>query len=440
MNGATAVGPGGKAAAAAAPLRLQHYLVMAGVAAAVVLACVRYAPPASGYGLLAAVTPPSESAAARIGAVAVARAADGGEAAAAVRDDLHDQVAPPQPASAKVVIFNFGDSNSDTGGMAAVNGMNINLPEGRTFFRRPTGRLSDGRLVIDFICESLHTPYLSPYLKALGADFRNGVNFAIGGSTATPGGSPFSLDVQLHQWLYFRARSMEMINLGQRPPIDRDGFRRAIYTIDIGQNDLSAYMHLPFEQVVAKIPAIVAQIKYTIETLYSHGARKFWIHGTGALGCLPQKLAIPRDDADAGLDAHGCLKTYNAAARRFNAQLAEAIGQLRQRMVDAALVFVDMYAIKYDLVANHTAHGIARPLMACCGHGGPPYNYNHFKACMSAEMQLCDVDARFVSWDGVHFTEAANAIVAAKVLTGDYSTPRVTIASLVNSTLVPNDG
>ncbi|KAL5671826.1 hypothetical protein ACJX0J_016132, partial [Zea mays] len=61
--------------------------------------------------------------------------------------------------------------------------------------------------------ESLHTPFLSPYLKALGADFSNGVNFAIGGSTATPGGSPFSLDVQLHQWLYFRARSMEMINL-----------------------------------------------------------------------------------------------------------------------------------------------------------------------------------------------------------------------------------
>ncbi|CAO2208086.1 unnamed protein product [Urochloa humidicola] len=426
MNGATAPGAGGKAGAAAAPLRLQHYLVMAGVAAAVVLACVRYAPPAAGYYGLLAVAPPAE-AAARIGAVAV----DGG---AGVRDGLPD---PAPPSS--VVIFNFGDSNSDTGGMAAVNGMNINLPEGRTFFRRPTGRLSDGRLVIDFICESLHTPYLSPYLKALGADFRNGVNFAIGGSTATPGGSPFSLDVQLHQWLYFRARSMEMINLGQRPPIDRDGFRRAIYTIDIGQNDLSAYMHLPFDQVVAKIPGIVAQIKYTIETLYSHGARKFWIHGTGALGCLPQKLAIPRD-ADAVLDSHGCLKTYNAAARRFNAQLAEACGLLRRRMVDAALVFVDMYAIKYDLVANHTAHGIARPLMACCGYGGPPYNYNHFKACMSAEMQLCDVGARFISWDGVHFTEAANAIVAAKVLTGDYSTPRVTIASLVNSTLLPNDG
>jgi len=108
-------------------------------------------------------------------------------------------------------------------------------------------------------------------------------------------------------------------------------------------------------------------------------------------------------------------------------------------MVDAALVFVDVYAAKYDLVASHAAHGIARPLMACCGYGGPPYNYHHFKACMSAEMQLCDVGARFASWDGVHFTEAANAIVAAKLLTGNHSTPRVTIASLVNATLLPNN-
>ena len=57
----------------------------------------------------------------------------------------------------------------------------------------------------------------------------------------------------------------ETRDAGQKPPIDRDGFRRAIYTIDIGQNDLSAYMHLPFDQVLAKIPSVVAQIKYTIE-------------------------------------------------------------------------------------------------------------------------------------------------------------------------------
>ncbi|KAL9305541.1 GDSL esterase/lipase [Arabidopsis thaliana] len=52
------------------------------------------------------------------------------------------------------VIFNFGDSNSDTGGLFAGLGYSIGLPNGRSFFQRSTGRLSDGRLVIDFLCKS----------------------------------------------------------------------------------------------------------------------------------------------------------------------------------------------------------------------------------------------------------------------------------------------
>jgi hypothetical protein len=47
----------------------------------------------------------------------------------------------------------------------------------------------------------------------LGADFRNNINFAIGRSTVTLGGSPFSLDVQFHQFLYQRVRCVELINL-----------------------------------------------------------------------------------------------------------------------------------------------------------------------------------------------------------------------------------
>lgn len=47
-------------------------------------------------------------------------------------------------------VFNFGDSNSDTGGLAAAFGQ-APLPNGETFFHRSAGRYSDGRLVIDFI-------------------------------------------------------------------------------------------------------------------------------------------------------------------------------------------------------------------------------------------------------------------------------------------------
>lgn len=52
----------------------------------------------------------------------------------------------------KAVIFNFGDSNSDTGGLAAAMGYEFGYPDGRAFFHG-TGRLCDGRLIIDFLCK-----------------------------------------------------------------------------------------------------------------------------------------------------------------------------------------------------------------------------------------------------------------------------------------------
>lgn len=45
-------------------------------------------------------------------------------------------------------IFNFGDSNSDTGSMP------MSSPNGNTYFQKPSGRSSDGRLIIDFLGNS----------------------------------------------------------------------------------------------------------------------------------------------------------------------------------------------------------------------------------------------------------------------------------------------
>ena len=47
-------------------------------------------------------------------------------------------------------IYNFGDSNSDTGSVSAVI-RPVPYPNGRSFGGRPSGRYSDGRLIIDFI-------------------------------------------------------------------------------------------------------------------------------------------------------------------------------------------------------------------------------------------------------------------------------------------------
>ncbi|RRT47315.1 hypothetical protein B296_00051629 [Ensete ventricosum] len=81
-------------------------------------------------------------------------------------------------------IFSFGDSLADTGNILASAGDSAGavsrLPYGETYFHRPTGRYSDGRLIIDFI-----VPLLRPYLGGgSDEDFRHGANFAVGGATA----------------------------------------------------------------------------------------------------------------------------------------------------------------------------------------------------------------------------------------------------------------
>lgn len=85
-------------------------------------------------------------------------------------------------------IYAFGDSFTDTGNTKTIAGVGAylsasNPPYGRTFFHHPTNRFSDGRLVIDFLTETLSLPYLPPYLQKE-ADRSHGVNFAVAGSTA----------------------------------------------------------------------------------------------------------------------------------------------------------------------------------------------------------------------------------------------------------------
>ncbi|XP_022719567.1 GDSL esterase/lipase At1g09390-like [Durio zibethinus] len=324
------------------------------------------------------------------------------------------------------IIFNFGDSNSDTGGLTSGLGFPVNLPNGRSFFHRSTGRLSDGRLLIDFLCQSLNASFLSPYLDSLsGSNFTNGANFAVVGSSTLPKFVPFSLYIQVMQFLHFKARSLELVNTGSRNLINDEGFRNALYIIDIGQNDIadSFAKNLSYVQVTKRVPSIITEINNAVKALYNQGGRKFWIHNTGPLGCLPQKLwLVEKKD----LDPHGCLLSYNSAAQLFNEALRHLCIQLRSELAGATIVYVDIYAVKYELIANSKKYGFSSPLMACCGSGGPPYNYNIRVTCGQPGYQVCNEGSRFVSWDGIHYTEAANTIVASKVLSTAYSTPRTT--------------
>ncbi|VVA13341.1 Hypothetical predicted protein [Prunus dulcis] len=283
-------------------------------------------------------------------------------------------------------MFNFGDSNSDTGGLSAAFGQ-APYPNGETYFHTPSGRYSDGRLLIDFIAESLRLPHLSAFLDSVGSNFSHGANFATAGSTIRPpnttisqsGVSPISLDVQLVQFLDFRTRSQIYQKKGEvfgKLLPKKEYFSQALYTFDIGQNDLTAgyKLNLTTEQVKAYVPDVLSQLSHTIKIVYEQGGRSFWIHNTGPLGCLPYVLDRFLINP-AQIDKYGCADQFNEVAQYFNQRLKEALLHLKKDLPLAAITYVDVYSVKRTLITQTKKYGFGNPLIACCGHGGK-YNYN----------------------------------------------------------------
>ncbi|XP_060195993.1 GDSL esterase/lipase At5g14450 [Lycium barbarum] len=336
-------------------------------------------------------------------------------------------------------IYNFGDSNSDTGGISAAFEP-IQAPYGESFFRKPAGRFSDGRLLIDFIAEHMSLPYLSPYLDSIGSNFRHGANFATGGSTIRrqnetifqSGISPFFLDVQIVHFHRFKSRTEELYRQEKNKlPRPRE-FSHSLYTIDIGQTDLAVgFRQMSNIQLRAAIPDIINHFSAAVTRLYQQGARAFWIHNIRPIGCLPTATLYLRNPKPGVLDNYGCLKSHNNLALEFNRQLKARIGTLRAELGHAAITYVDVYAAKYELISNAKSQGFMEPQKICCGvHEGNAHVWCGQKGIVrGAEVfgGACANPSGYISWDGVHYSQAANHWIANHILNGSFSDPPIPI-------------
>ncbi|XP_055816793.1 GDSL esterase/lipase At1g54790 [Solanum dulcamara] len=336
-------------------------------------------------------------------------------------------------------VFNFGDSNSDTGGLVAGVGDRLEPPNGQTYFKNPSGRFCDGRLIIDFLMDAMDLPFLNSYLDSIAApSFRKGANFAAAGSTILPATassvSPFSFGIQVAQFFRFKNRVSEI--QAKTRKYDKyvpaqDFFQKGLYIFDIGQNDIAGgFYSKTLDQILASIPTILLEFEDGVKRLYDLGARNFWVHNTGPLGCLGQNIAKFGTDASK-LDELGCVSSHNQAAKILNLQLYALCKKLQSQYSDANITHVDIFSIKSNLIANYSRNGFEQPLMACCGYGGYPLNYDSRIACGQTKVldgnnvtaKACNDSSEYINWDGIHYTETANQFVASQILTGKYSDP-----------------
>ncbi|KAK9191799.1 hypothetical protein WN943_020414 [Citrus x changshan-huyou] len=335
-------------------------------------------------------------------------------------------------------IYNFGDSNSDTGAVSAAFGR-VPFPNGKTFFGKPSGRFCDGRLIIDFLAEGLGLPFLNAYLDSLQPNFQHGANFAASGSTIQPvdsklfgaGFNPLSLNIQLSQFEQLKERSMELYNQAKTSQIKSnlprpEDFSKVLYTLDSGQNDLQFWLEsMREEQVKASIPNIIDHFALAIEKLYQEGARKFWIHNTGPIGCLPS-MVIKYPPKPGNADQNGCIRPFNEVAQEFNKQLKDRVSRLRAQLHDAVLIYVDIYSAKYTLITEAKKHGFVSPFEYCCGNWR-----EHDAKCWEKVIvngtkvgaAICNDPSKYISWDGIHYTEAANHWIANRIMDGSFSDP-----------------
>ncbi|KAK6242165.1 hypothetical protein SCA6_007554, partial [Theobroma cacao] len=155
-------------------------------------------------------------------------------------------------------IFNFGDSNSDTGGLS-VAFRSTPPPNRLTHIHAPAGRDCDGRLLIDFI----GPPDLNAYLASVGTNFSHGANFAVAGATIRQTAfNPISLGEDL-RFLINKSAAIEKLLPKE------DYLPRALYTFDIGQKDLTAgyKLNLTTQVVKAYVPYLLTQFSSILKDL-----------------------------------------------------------------------------------------------------------------------------------------------------------------------------
>ncbi|OAY53266.1 GDSL esterase/lipase 1 [Manihot esculenta] len=322
---------------------------------------------------------------------------------------------PPQH---HVALFIFGDSLFDAGNnnyLKNAIGLANFWPYGETFFKHPTGRFSDGRLISDFIAEYLKLPLIPPYLQPGIDHFTDGVNFASGGAGALvethQGNEGRVIDLKT-QVLYLK-NVKEHIQQQKGDAETRRLLSRAIYLISIGGNDYIAPSSV-FESFSKEeyVGMVIGNLTSVIKEIYKIGGRKFAFVGMGAFDCSPNMRALKQDEG-------GCDEEITALAKLHNQVLPEILKELKSELKDFKYSFFDFYSTLSERINNPSKYGFKVANEACCGSG--PFRGVLSSCGISKDYKVCEDVSEYLFFDSVHPTEKAYKQLAKLIWRGGYN-------------------
>ncbi|KAB1212930.1 GDSL esterase/lipase 5 [Morella rubra] len=306
-----------------------------------------------------------------------------------------------------VALFVFGDSLFDAGNNNYINSTSDALanfwPYGETFFKYPTGRFSDGRIIPDFIAEYAKLPLMTPYLHPAYRQYTDGANFASAGAGALVGTFQGSV-VDLHAQLSYFKNLIGLLRqkLGDAQATTLLG--RAVYLFSIGTNDYVApyassrrgpLSHSREEYV----DMVIGNLTIVIKEIHKNGGRKFGFQSLPPLGFLPSPRA---------LNLIAVTEELRTSVILHNKALSEVLVKLERQLNGFRYSMANMYNFLGERINHPSKYGFKEGKSACCGIG--PYRgiYSCGGKRLVKKYELCDNPREYVFFDSGHPTEMAN--------------------------------
>lgn len=318
-------------------------------------------------------------------------------------------------------VFIFGDSLADVGNNNYIQTIaKANFQPTGIDFGKPTGRFTNGRTVDDILGQSLGfkdftPPYLAP--TTVGPIVLQGVNYASGSSgILNESGANYvgriAMDEQLDN---FKKTRLDIISRIGAPAAHKL-FATALFEISTGSNDfinnylLSDVSESP-ESPETFIGIVISTFRRQLTRLYDMGGRKIVVSNVPPIGCCP----YIRDRLKYPSSGEGCVAFPNLLARKYNHRLKQTLVELTSTLKGSTFVYADVYRILDDIIHNYTSYGFKIADRGCCSllgsHGG-------LVPCLPFT-RVCSDRSKYIFWDWFHSTEAANILIAKRLLDGD---------------------
>ncbi|URE23205.1 GDSL-like Lipase/Acylhydrolase, partial [Musa troglodytarum] len=126
-------------------------------------------------------------------------------------------------------------------------------------------------------------------------------------------------------------------------------------------------------------------------------------------GCTPYLREVyPSATGD------NCVDFPNQLAGHYNGRLRDLVAELNTNLEGAVLVYADVYRIVTEIIRDHGSYGFDVADSACCFVNG---RYGGFIPC-GPSSAVCADRSKYVFWDPYHPSDAANVVIAERLLGG----------------------